>query len=198
MSGTFPTSPAPAAVTIRSLQPTLVSVAHSLQRQARSRGGQRWGFKLAWPNMRRADFAPLLAFALAQRGQFETFTLALPNLSTPLGTWAGTPVVDGAGQSGRSVNLRGFTAGATVKAGDFVKFFGHDKVYMATADAMAGGPGTIALAIEPALLAAPADGAAVTADGVAFTCAFAGDMHETTFAPGMFCTFEADLVEVVT
>lgn len=195
MSGTYPTSPAPRDVTLRSVQPTLVSTAHSLQQQVRSRGGQRWAVRLDYAALTRAQWAPLFGFAMAQRGQYESFQLVLPVFAVPQGTWAGTPAVAGAGQSGRSVALDGFTAGATVKAGDLCQFAGHAKVYMATADATADGAGALTLAIEPALMATPADDAAVTSSDVAFTVAFATDLREAAMVPGKLLALSVELVE---
>ncbi|MDY7002151.1 MAG: hypothetical protein SVS15_10280, partial [Thermodesulfobacteriota bacterium] len=137
MSGTFPTSPALAGLKITSNTPTFVSTAHSLKRQVRSRGGHRWLIEGEYPPMTRDEFAPVYAFAVAQRGQYETFTFVLPGLKTPQGSIPGTPVVDGADQTGRSIDTKGWTASQSgiLKAGDYIKFNGHAKVYMVTQDA---------------------------------------------------------------
>ncbi|HET9701764.1 MAG TPA: hypothetical protein VFP70_12655 [Burkholderiales bacterium] len=196
MSGTFPSSPAPRAVRVRSLTPTLVSVAHSLKRQVRSRGTQRWGLALSFPPMTRAQFAPIWAFLVAQRGQYETFTYTLPGHAAQ-GTWAGTPLVNGASQTGRSVLCDGFTAGATVKAGDFFKFGGHSKIYMVSADGTADGSGNLTLSIEPALMQSPADNEALTSSSLPWTVALASDNAEYDVSPGLiFGNLEVELVEV--
>ena len=49
MSGTFPTSPAANSVTIKSIEPTLVSITQNLKRQVRRRGGQRWQLDIEFP-----------------------------------------------------------------------------------------------------------------------------------------------------
>lgn len=197
MSGTFPSSPKPASVTVSSRSPTLVSTAHSLKRQVRSRGGQRWLLEMAFPPMRRSEAAPLLAFLTAQRGQFESFLLAMPGYSQPQGSWAGAPLVKGAAQSGRAVTLDGFAVGATVKAGDLVQFAGDAKVYMVSADGAADGAGELTLAIEPALLVAPADNAAVTSSNVVMTCALVGDTAEWAISPGLIHSMSVTVTEAV-
>jgi hypothetical protein len=195
MSGAFPISPAPRSVRVRSITPTLVSVSHSLKRQARSVGAQRWALTLAFAPMRRDDFAPVWAFLVAQRGQFGTFTYALPGHERR-GTWAGTPLVKGASQTGRSVLTDGFSVGATVKAGDFVKFSGHSKIYLVTADATADGSGNLTLAIEPALVTSPADNDPILSSGFSFTVALASDAQEYDLAPGLiYGNLEIELVE---
>src|SRR4051812_27546356 len=127
----FPTSPAPSAYDIKGVSPTLRSYTQSMKRQVRSRGGQRWALSLTYPPMLRATFEPVIAFCAALRGGFNTCTVVLPTpKDQPQGTWAGSPAYDGAGQTGRTVNLKGLSVGATVKAGDYFK--GSDsKVYMA-------------------------------------------------------------------
>lgn len=197
MSGTYPTSPTPSNVKMTAYAPTLVSVAQSLKRQVRSRGGQRWRIEFGYPTMTRDQAAPLFGFLAAQRGQYETFSVAVPGYEAPRGTWAGTPLVKGGSQTGRSVACDGFSVGATVKAGDLVQFAADAKVYMVTADATANGAGEITLAIEPALMASPADNAVITSSNVAMTCALAADTLEWSVGPGKFHAFSVSLVEVV-
>ena len=206
MSGTFPASPAPNSLQIRSVTSTLVSHAQSMARQARSRGAQRWAFRLGYAPMTRAQWAPLFAFLVKQRGQYETFQFVLPvPLKTPLGAATGTPVVNN--QSGspeelqtgsRNVATSGWTAGITgiVKAADFLLFAGHSKVYMATADANSDGSGLATIAIEPALLAGPAHGAAITISSPAFTVALTQESLDTALQLGPHHRLELDLVEV--
>ncbi len=201
MSGTWPTSPAPAAVSLRSLTRNRISVAHNFKRQRRALDLQRFALALTYPIMNRATFAPLLGFLLDQEGTAENFSIAAPTpYATPLGSWSGAPVVDGASQEGNSVNLRGFTASqvGVVKALDLVQFAGHAKVYVATADSSSDGSGDAVLSIQPALMASPADGAAVTHTPVVFTMALASDLQELAALPGdSFPSFTLELVEDV-
>lgn len=199
MSGALPLSTRlPAAVTLRSMQPTRTSLAHSLKRQARTRGPQRWGLSMRWAALRRAEFAVFQAFLLSQRGQADTFTTLLPGHTAPQGTWAGAPLVNGAAQTGRAIIMDGFTVSQTgvAKAGDLLKFSGHSKVYMVTADANSNASGQATLAIEPALIASPADNEAIVTSNVPFTVALASDNLDTNITPGVLYTLDIDLVEV--
>lgn len=185
MSGTFPASPAPREVELFQAAPALVSQAHSMKTQRRSRGGQRWGLRLTYAPLTRAQWAPIFAFGVKQRGRYETFQYVLPTpLKTPLGVATGTPTVNN--QSGspeelqtgsRNVATAGWTAGVTgiVKAGDFLLYAGHSKVYMAVADANSDGSGLATIQQEPALYEGPAHGAAITIASPAFTVAFTED-----------------------
>ena len=85
MSGTFPLTPAPSALKIQSYQPTRVSLSHNLRRSVRTNGAQRWVITADWVGLTRAQFAPIQAFVLAQRGQWDTFTAALPAHKLPQG-----------------------------------------------------------------------------------------------------------------
>lgn len=197
----LPTSPAPSYVKVSSVQPTRVSVAHSLKRQRRGGTVQAWGFTAGWKDLRRATFAPIWGFSIARRGQYETFTFVPPMLGTRQTAGAGTPVVKTAASTGRAVAVKGMSAGAVLgKIGDFLKFANHTKVYMLTADATADGSGDVTIAIEPALYSAVIVDEALTLDSVPFTVMFAGDVREIEVRGGMAdgpFDFELDMIEDV-
>ena len=197
MSGSFPTNPAPSALKIQSYQPTRVSLSHNLRRSVRTNGAQRWVITADWVGLTRAQFAPIQAFVLAQRGQWDTFTAALPAHKLPQGVATGTPLVNGANQQGRSLATRGWTANlaGVMKAGDFLGIAGQTKVYMVTADANSDSTGSATLAIEPALLMVPSDSANLAVRNVPFTLAFGSDTLESAVAPGGIYNFSLQLVE---
>lgn len=196
--GALPTVQLPASATLTSVQPTRTSVSHSLRRQARTSGVQRWAISLGWTPMRRSVFMQFYAFLLGQRGQADTFTCTLAGHTAPQGTWSGTPVVSGASQTGRSVVLGGFTASQTgvAKAGDLFKFAGHTKVYMVTADASSNGSGVATLSMEPALLVSPSSGEALVSSNVPFTVALTSDNLDMALSPGMLSPLAISVVEV--
>ncbi len=186
----YPTTPNPSSLKITGVSPTLTSITHSLKRQARSRGGQRWLIEANYPPMTRSDFAPLWAFANAQQGQYNTFTYKPPIYKDTSGTATGTLLANGAASAGdSSITCDGLTG--TLKAGDFIKFAGHDKVYTLTAD------GSTTIAIEPPLLSAVADNEAVTYHDVPFTMSFADDNQEMSVGVEQLVGFSIKLVEVV-
>lgn len=186
MSGTFPSTPLPSAATLRSTAPTRVSQSHSMKRNVRSRAAQRFAAQLEWRNRTRTEMAAIIAFVEQQRGQYGNFLLALPGYTAPLGSWVGSPVVDGASQTGYTLNLRGFTATQTgvAKAGDLIRIGATDlKVYRIAADADSDGAGLATVTLVQALMASPADAAAITSSNVQFTMACASDMAEVGIAP---------------
>lgn len=199
MSGTYPTTPRPERVTITSIAPTLVSVAHSLKRQVRSRGGHRWLLSLEYTELRRDEYAPLWAFLVAQRGQFETFTIVPAGHETPRGVLGGAPLAAGGTAAGlRSVPVDGLSTSVTGwgRAGDFVKFAAHAKVYMLTADVDSDGSGAASLSIEPALQAAVADNEALSLTDVPFTVALGRDDAPLPFRGSLRADLSVELVEV--
>ena len=194
----LPTIINPTSVTLSAVQPTRISVSHSLKRQARSSNAHRWTLKFSYTLLPRAYLTQFYAFLLNLRGQADTFTTVLPGHTAPQGSWAGSAVVNGASQTGATVNLGGFTASQTgiVKAGDLLQFAGHTKVYMATADANSDGSGHAAVSIRPALMVSPANSEAVTSSNVAFTVALASDSMDTSIQAGPLYALNIDMVEV--
>lgn len=173
MSGALPTSPAFADIKITSINPTLTSRTISGKRQTRQIGGQYWRIYATYPPMTRSEFEPIYGFLMKQRGSFETFTMVPPVVGSTTATGYGTPVINGGSQTGRTVNTDGWTAnqsaGNLLKAGNYLKFANHDKVYVLTDANTSGSSGESTLSIEPALLTSPADGSAITIASVPFT-----------------------------
>ena len=198
MSGTFPTSPKFQSLAVSSNQGTFVSRSISGRRQSRQIGGQYWRLRASFPPMTRAQFAPIYAFVIAQRGRYESFSVIPAVISTGQGSPAGTPLIDGASQTGRSLVTDGWNASIAIfKAGDYLKIAGNDKVYMVTADVSSDGSGDATIAIEPALVASPADDAAITHSSVPFTVALRAGVQEfATGTTGLF-QFEIDMEEVL-
>ena len=197
MSGSFPLTPSPSAIKIQSLAPTRVSVAHSLRRSTRTTGAQRWIVTAEWAGLTRAQFAPIQAFVIAQRGQWDSFSMVLPGHKQPQGAASGTPLVNGATQTGRTLATRGWSANVAgiLKAGDFIGITGQTKVYMVTSDANSDASGNATLVIEPALMATPADGAALIVRNVPFTLALASDTIEIGVQPPVLYSFSLALIE---
>ena len=199
MSGALPTSPAFADLKIQSYQPTIVQRAISGRRQARQIGGQYFKLFASYAPMKRSDFAPIHAFIIKQRGQFDTFTVTPPVISSAQGLGGGTPLINGASQTGRSVVSDGWPTGATLtvlKAGDFIKFANHTKVYMVTADATCDTSGNATISIEPELQTSPANDTAITYNSVPFTvyCSQGNIIEYETSATGFFA-FEIEFCE---
>lgn len=158
---TLPMVPAPRTFTQSETSfAAMASSPWSGSQQVQLNQGQLWGFSVTYPPMS-DDQARDWAGVLAQlNGRFGTFLFGDPRWKSPRGTWAGTPVVDGAGQSGQTVAMRGFSVGASVRAGDY---FQHGtgsaaKLHRVTKDGTADGAGEIQMEIWPRLRISPSDG----------------------------------------
>lgn len=200
MSGAMPTSPAVSELTITSYQETITVKAINGRRQSRQIGGQYWKIRARYNNLTRAEFAPIEAFLMSQRGSYDSFTFTPPILSVPQGTDPGTPLVNGASQTGRSVVTDGWGTGSAqtvLKAGDFIKFTNHSKVYQITADATCDVSGNATLTIEPELQTSPADNEAIVTNPVPFTVFNEGKVIEMSTGVNDVFNFSISFCEAI-
>ena len=180
MSGQLPTSPVFNAFNFKDESNTLISVSDSGRRYARKIDNQRWKFTCKYTNLTRAEFAPILAFITKQRGQKETFTVIPPKIKDALGSETTTISVNGAHTAGdTTIAIDGFNADSagSLKAGDFIKFSGHTKVYMVVAD-VTPSSNAATVTIEPPLITALTDDSVVTYDNVPFTVHLTNDLQQ--------------------
>jgi len=193
MSGSYPTTPVPRSAKISSQQNTIVSVTSSGRKQARQIDGQRFTITLQYPPMSRSEFSPIKAFIMKQRSQLESFTVIPPATeSDAQGTASGTPT--GTASAGATSITLGGSGSGTLKAGDYIKFANHNKVYMVVTDQSDISTGTIT--IEPPLTTA-VSGANITFDDVPFTVSLTSDIQEYNIGTTNLYVYELDVVEVL-
>lgn len=192
MSGTYPATPEASAIEITSLKFNLMSESLSGRRQVRGIGSQRWSITASYNPMTRAEFMPVFSFIVAQDGQFETFQFVPPIVGSTGGTATGTVTTTTSVAIGATtVSLTGLTG--VLKAGDYVKFANHSKIYMLMADR--SGAGTVA--IQPPLVAAVASGQGVTYDNVPFTVRLNNDLQQYTLNGFERFVYQVDMVEAI-
>lgn len=200
MSGTFPTSPAPRNANIRSQQTTIVSVTASGRKQARQIDGQKFAITLQFPTMTRAEFAPIQAFIMKQRSRLENFTIVPPTVKNALGVASTVLNVNGALTAGTTTaNIDNMTVSTNgiLKAGDYFRFTGQQKVYMAVEDLNSDGYGEGTLTFEPPLRANVADNVVIIYDNVDFTVSLTNDVQEFDVGVQEYFNYEIDLIEVL-
>ena len=198
MSGQFPTSPTPQNASIGSEQNTIVSVTTSGRVQTRQIDGQKFTLTLSYPPMTRQNFAPIKAFIMKQRARLNTFTIIPPVISNAQGVATGTISVDGSVSAGATTcTIDGMTVSTNgiLKAGDYFRFSGADKVYMAVEDLDADGSGSGTLTFEPPLRTAVTDDTALVYDNVDFTVRLRNDIQEYSFVTNNLYKYEIDLIE---
>lgn len=175
MSGAFPISTAKfESLGIKSIQNTIISKSQSGKKLARQIDGQRFAFTARVIVAKRSDvYGELMAFIIKQRSGKENFTIIPPEVEDARGTASGTP--HGTASAGATSITLGGTGTGTLKAGDFIKFASHDKVYMVVADQSDISTGS--LTIEPPLTTAVSS-SNITYDNVPFTVHLTNDIQE--------------------
>ena len=182
MSGAFPISNSKfKTMGIRSIQNTIISKSQSGKKLARQIDNQRFGFTARIITGKRSDiYGELMAFIIKQRSGKENFTIIPPEIEDARGTETGTVLVNGVHAVGdTTIAMDGFAGDGAgrFKAGDFLKFASHDKVYMVVSDATSSSNAST-VTIEPPLITALADDSVVTYDNVPFTVHLTNDIQE--------------------
>ena len=121
-----------------------------------------------------------MAFIVKQRSGKENFTIIPSEIEDARGNETGTVLVNGVHAVGDTTIACDAFAGngaGRFKAGDFLKFASHDKVYMVVSD-VTSSSNAATVTIEPPLLVALADDSAVTYDNVPFTVHLTNDIQE--------------------
>ena len=174
MSITLPASMKYSASVLTSAPNTISDVTQDGGHQVRRFGGHRWMFSLTIPFLSTAEWKEIYAAIANAEGQYESFQIIHPIFTAPRGTGAGSPLTNGASQTGKTLVTDGWSTLQTVmKAGDVFTIAGHNKVYMVTADANSDGGGNCTLNIFPPLQYTDyGNNAAITVTNVPFRMRF--------------------------
>ena len=130
MAESYPlTMPSGGISRIRIIAKNAIGISESpftYSQQVHRHQGQGWEADVTLSSMKREDAEAWIAFLLRLRGRYGTFLLGDPNGGTPRGsasTTAGSPVINGAGQTGDELNIDGLPVSATgyLKAGDYIQ-----------------------------------------------------------------------------
>jgi len=182
MSGAFPiSSSAFSTMGIKSIQNTIISKSDSGKKLARQIDGQRFAFTAKIIVGKRSDiYGELMAFIMKQRSRKENFTIIPPEIEDARGSETGTVLVNGVHAVGdTTIAMDAFASDGTgrFKAGDFIKFASHNKVYMVVSD-VTSSSNAATVTIEPPLTTALADDSVVTYDNVPFTVHLTNDVQD--------------------
>lgn len=153
----------------------------TLSPQVQQHQGQRWEADIELPPLPREDAEAWITFLLKLKGRWGTCLLRDGVSGTPRGTWAGTPVVDGAHSAqGTALSLKGLSVGATAKAGDYFQLGSGTsaRLHKVLDDATADGSGKFTLDIWPHLRVAYADSAAVVSSNAVGLFRLAGNARK--------------------
>lgn len=156
---TLPASPSPAAADAALvdfgvfLTPPLGGPVQRVDRM-----GNRFRLSVSMPPMdNKADGRVWVSRLI--RGKAEGARMQFPLLGS-VSEIAGSPLVNGSGQSGRILNIRGAAVGDVFREGQFFSILtgGRHHLVSVDADTVVGGGGTAALPISPMIRVAHLDG----------------------------------------
>ena len=138
----------------------------SARQQVYKYSGQFWEADITLPPMKREDAEQWITFLMKLNGAYGTFLLGDPNGATARGVATGSPVVNGASQTGYELVTDGWTADTTgiLKAGDYIQLgTGSDsRLYKVLDDVDSDGSGNATLDLWPNLRSSPDDDATIT------------------------------------
>jgi len=123
--------------------------------------GQFWEADISLPVMKREDAEYWVTFLMKLNGVYGTFLLGDPAASTPRGVATGSPVVNGASQTGNELITDGWTVSTTgiLKAGDYIQLGSgsSSRLYKVLDDVDSDASGNATLTIWPNLRSSPDD-----------------------------------------
>lgn len=138
-----------------SAEPTIVSSsidqrsATGSNRQKGMRKGSHYAYEFALEPM---DHAEALLW-LDLRNEADTVVLSIPQTGLEIGT-PGTTLVNGSGQAGANLSIKGFTPGYVVRKGQAFNHLGSDgvrRIYVAASAVTASEAGTATVPLETML-----------------------------------------------
>lgn len=151
---------------------TLVSPLNGYTQTA-SREGTRWHISQRFTNLFGDDRADLMAFLARMNGQTHRAKIYLHTYHGARGALGGTPLVDGAGQTGSTLNIKGMSAGLDspptgvaniFKAGDQISYLNANsnwELKLVLANASSDGSGLVSVEISPEIHTSPANETAI-------------------------------------
>lgn len=191
----------PSSQTFELVQNTRVfrsSLTNAVQTQGRK--GAFWKTTATFSNLQDADKGKVQGFLAKLNGQEHRFEFGDYGYDkqgvAPVGGSADTLVVNGASQTGSTLNADGATASQTgyLKAGDYIEV--NNCLHIVTLDCNSNGSGQVAIPIAPPLRSSPGDGTAIEYQAPKSVMMLISEPKWTT-QPGLIASFTIDAVEDV-
>lgn len=177
----FPSSPKPRSARVSFISNVgLTTSEFTYQVRKQRNAGQRWEIDLELPPMTGEQAGQWMAFLVKMNGVEGTTQVPDPDRQTAYGVATGTPLINGASQTGGTIITDGWTTSQTgiMKAGDLLQI--GDYMYMVLDDCNSDGSGNATINIGPDLRESPADNAAITVQDVTTKCRLAGNSAQWT------------------
>ncbi len=148
--------------------------------QAQEHAGMLWHIGITLKPMKRAAAEAWIAFLLKLNGRQGTFLMYDPAGPTARGSLLGTPLVDGAAQTGQELATKGWTATQTgvLLAGDYLSLGTGEqtRLHKVLDDVDSDGSGLATINIWPRLRESPGDSDALTFASAKGTFRLAGNV----------------------
>tara|TARA_R110000868_G_scaffold64755_2_gene194388 strand:- start:193 stop:849 length:657 start_codon:yes stop_codon:yes gene_type:complete len=208
-----------ASVTVKSIAPTITTIAISGVRQSKQIAGQYWEIDAEYAHLDRKEFARVMGFLSKQRNSLYSFSLIVPVLSNTAGTVATVALANPGDSTVMTITANAATGASTVLfdtaynsakfsaagvsasegllAGDFVKFSNHNKVYQLIEDVAFNGSGGGTLTFFPNLTDAVTTSDTVVYTSVPFTVFSKNDTQEYQYGIGGENSVELSLQEAL-
>lgn len=164
-------------------------------------GGQAWVGSVTLPPMERAAAEAWTTFLAKCDGMWGTFLIGDPNGATPRGSGLGTPLVDGASQTGLTLNTKGWTPNETgvLLEGDYLSLGTGTatRLHKVLGDVNADGSGLATLDIWPRLRESPADSDVITITSAKGTFRLSSNQFNWSEVPGVFYSLQFGIMEAL-
>jgi len=200
----FPTDTKPRMISVNIEQPTLTSTTNALTTQRRTLGAHRISLEYKYGPMTADEMQPFIGFFNAMQGQAKAFKLNVPkeliNDTQHITDSTVKDVTTSYGVGSREVVVNNFTndLDVAIKAGNFIQFDNHDKIYVVAAD---GGShatnGTCNIRFEPGLLTAVTSGESLNrfSDDIPLHAIFANSNIEFDVSSALLYGFKIKFIE---
>ena len=188
----------PSSQTFELVQNTRVfrsSLTNAVQTQGRK--GAFWKTTATFANLQDADKGKVQGFLAKLNGQEHRFEFADYGYDRQGSAPSGDSLaVNGASQSGSTLNADGATASKTgyLKAGDYIEV--NNCLHIVTADCDSNGSNEVAIPIAPPLRSSPSDGSAIEFLNPKSVMMLVSEPKWTT-QPGLVASFTIEAVEDV-
>jgi hypothetical protein len=183
---------------VSSNTPTLVTKSINGVEERATIAGQYWTVGATFRNLSDSERRQLIGFIMKSRGPYSTFDLTLPTtLDDSTGNYTGTITVATATAGNLSFTATVSASNTLIlKAGDFIKFSNHNKVYMVTDDATSVGT-NLTVSLYPAIRTSATSSHTVTHKNVPMTVRFATDNIPFSLDQKLFSSVDIDFIEVL-
>ena len=157
---TYPSTPRPQGMAWRLLMPAQTNVSDwTGRRQTLASGRGWWEAQITFPPIvGTTNINAWRSFIAKSRGAANDFRVPVDPVAQSAST--ATPLVNGAGQQGRTLNTDGWPLSTTVlQAGQYVTI--NNQLLQLTENVTSNGSGVAVLTFEPPVRVSPADNAAI-------------------------------------